>query len=188
MTQIILEQGTRGDHGSIREAGVAGERLKEGLELEMGSEGVPWPLCGELLQLVPDSFGGHRETQGDDQRSFKLMQKWRPGWVRVGQSDSSFRSVRSAFQFSAMDETEKKLSRALSGCTTNTRLRSMAAVWHLQWDPFTTVDVTPKSASLGDTFVGFALDISPLSVGPNAGLIIAILESDQPHSHPRVAP
>jgi len=62
MTLVVLEQRTRGDHGSIREARVARERLKEGLELEVGSEGVRWPSCGELLQLVSDIFGGHRET------------------------------------------------------------------------------------------------------------------------------
>jgi len=49
MTRVVLEQRTRGNHGPVREVGVARERLKEGLELEMGSEGVCWPLCGELL-------------------------------------------------------------------------------------------------------------------------------------------
>ena len=80
MAQIVLEQRTRGDHGFIREAGVAGERLKEGLELEVRSERVRWPLCGELLQLVSNTLGGHRESchAWDDQRSCKPMQNGDP--------------------------------------------------------------------------------------------------------------
>lgn len=76
MTQIILKQGTRGDHGFMREVGVVGEGLKECLELEVRSERVRWPLCGELLQLASDGFGGHWESRHawEDQRSFKLMQ------------------------------------------------------------------------------------------------------------------
>ena len=62
MAQIIPEQRTRGNHGFTREVGVAGEGVKEGLELEVRSEGVCWPLCGEFLQLASDSFGGHRES------------------------------------------------------------------------------------------------------------------------------
>ena len=75
MTQIILEQRTRGSHSFIRDVGVAGERLKEGLELEVRPEGIRWPLCGELVQFVSDSFGGHCEScrGAGDQRSSKLV-------------------------------------------------------------------------------------------------------------------
>lgn len=62
MAQIILEQRPRGGHGFICDAWVAGERFEEGLELEVRSERVRWPLCGQLLQLVSDGFGGHRES------------------------------------------------------------------------------------------------------------------------------
>lgn len=76
MTQIILEQRTRGDHGFIREIRVIGEGLKESLELEMRSEGIGWPLCGELLQFVSDDFGGHRGSwaASDISGVSKLMQ------------------------------------------------------------------------------------------------------------------
>ena len=76
MTQIILEQRTRGCHGFVREIWVVGEGLKEGLELEMGSEGVRWPLGSQLLQSVSDDLGGHRDSclVSGDQRSLKLMQ------------------------------------------------------------------------------------------------------------------
>lgn len=80
---------------------MTGERLKKGLELEMRSEWICWPLCGELLQLVSDSFGGHRESCSlcDDQRSFKLMQNG--GQVHVRHS---------VFAFPTTDEMKKKHS------------------------------------------------------------------------------
>ena len=49
VTKIILKQRTRGDHGFIREIWMVREGFKERLELEMRSEGVRWPLCGEPL-------------------------------------------------------------------------------------------------------------------------------------------
>ena len=63
MTQIILKQRTRGNHGLVCEIRVMGEGLKEGLELEMRPEGVRWPLRSQLLQFGSDGFGGHRESR-----------------------------------------------------------------------------------------------------------------------------
>jgi len=54
---------------------------------------------------------------------------------------------------------KEKISRVLSGCATSTRLRSVAAIWSLQKNP--TVNVAPKSASLGEICIGSALDINP---------------------------
>jgi len=63
---------------------MVGEGLEERPELEMRSEGIRWPLCDELLQLVSDGFGGHRGSCRlcDDQRSFKLLQNGGPVHVR----------------------------------------------------------------------------------------------------------
>lgn len=38
---------------------MVGKGLEERLELQVRSEGVHWPLCGEFLQVVSNGFGGH---------------------------------------------------------------------------------------------------------------------------------
>jgi len=140
--------------------------LKEGLELEMRSEGIRWPLRGEPLQLVSDGFGGHHESyrMWDDQRSFKLMQNGDPArcvWdnptVHLG-------------AFLIISEANRKLSWTEAGSSMSSWkiyasiLRGYAADTRLTRSERSMVSLRPEPATSGDICIDFGFGIDSLSM------------------------
>ena len=86
------------------------EGLKEGLELEVGPEGIRWPLRGEFLQLSPGGFGGHREscrTCTGRSAEFQVDAEWRP---EVGARGTTRPFISVHFSYSSLTEANRKLS------------------------------------------------------------------------------
>lgn len=179
MTQIILKQGTRGDHGFMREVGVVGEGLKECLELEVRSERVRWPLCGELLQFASDGFGGHWESRHawEDQRSFKLMQNgaWScPGFAWDNPTDH-FGTYLPSFNFPRTATIRRKKSSWVNARPSLGKFYTLAFIGDTAGvgllvledrgltspaEQIQGANGIPEPASLGDICIGSAFDIS----------------------------